>query len=206
MVTRRLFLGALALTPLAVSRAFAQSATGEALDDFARYVDAAASILSELALGIRNADARDIRGPDAQRALEELQAGLRNQAVSNARVFDELSEYRDYARQESAESPVLARMWSQALQQVSDTAAVVRRVSAIVDESTVLRRVLTDDQQLALRDTLAMREAILTRLAGLPAPASQYDLDRLDRFIARYNDLISALRQIRMALNRALRE
>lgn len=206
MVTRRLLLGALALTPFAVSNASAQSATGEALDDFARYVDAAASILSELALGIRNADARNIRGPDAQRALEELQAGLRNQAVSNARVIDELSDYRAYAQQASVEPSVRARMWAEALQQVSDTAAVVRRVTAIVDESAVLSRVLTDDRQLALRDTLAMREAILRRLTALPPPASQYDLDRLDRFIARYNDLISALRQIRVALNRALRE
>ncbi len=206
MVTRRLLLGALVLTPFAAPRAFAQSATGEALDDFARYVDEAASILSELALGIRNADASDIRGADARRALEEVQAGLRNQAVSNTRVVDELSDYRDYARQAAAEPPVLARMWSQALQQVSDTATVVRRVTAVVEESTALRRVLTDDQQLALRDTLAMREVILQRLSSLPPPASQYDLDRLDRFIARYNDLISALRQIRMALNRALRE
>ncbi len=205
MVTRRLLLGTFALAPFAGARAFAQSATSEALDDFARYIDAATSILGELALGLRNADARDIRGPDARRALEELQAGLQNQAVANGAVVDELRQYDEYARR-SPRAEGLSSAWSLALRQVSQTAEVVRRVTAIVDQSTVLRRVLTDDQQIELRDTLAMREAILSRLATLPPPASTDELDRLRHFIDRYGELIVTLRRIRTALNSAMRE
>jgi hypothetical protein len=205
MVTRRLLLGTLVLAPFAARSAFAQSATGQALDDFARYIDAATSILGELALGLRNADARDIRGPDARHALEELQTGLRNQAVANDAVIDELSQYYEYVRR-SPRSEGLSGAWSLALQQVSQTAEVVRRVTAIVDESTVLRRVLSDNQQIALRDTLAMREAILARLATLPPPTSADELERLSHFIDRYEGLIATLHRIRTALNGAMRE
>lgn len=206
MNTRRWLLGTLALAPFVGEPAVAQSATAEALDDFARYIDAAASIFSELALGLRNADARDIRGPDARRALDEVQSALRDQAVANGAVVNELSEYYNYARSTSAEPDVRGRLWSLALRQVSETSAVVRRVAGIVGESTVLRRVLSDDQQVALRDTLAMREQILGRLRELPAPATTDELNRLNRFIVRYGQLIEALRRIRVALNAALED
>jgi hypothetical protein len=189
--------------------AWAQSATAAALEDFSRYVEAAAAVFGELALGLRSADAGTLRGESARQALAEVQSGLRTQTVANGFVVTELQRYREYAtapRAGDAPRETLARLWSTALEQVSETAAVVRRVTVIVDESAALRSVLTDDQQVALRDTLAMREVILARLTALPPPTTADELSRLDTFIDSYGRLIEALRQIRVALNRALRE
>jgi hypothetical protein len=203
---------------------WAQSATAEALDDFSRYLNAAAAIFGELALGLRNADAQTIRGPSARLALGAVEGALGNQAVSNTAVVDALRQYRDLGQyrdlvgrmaaeptdaspeQVAARNERLALSWSSALAQVSESAEVAREVAAIVDASVPLRSVLTDEQQVALRDTLAMREVILARLAALPPPTSADELRRLDNFIGRYGDLIAELRQIRVALNRALRE
>jgi len=212
MVTRRLLLGALALTPFAGSNAFAQSATGEALDDFARYCGDTARLFGELAIGLRNADARSIRSPGATQALRAVREGLRNQAVANSGVVDELAQYHDFARQVLAELPAetsaaarvqrLASPWSGALAQVSQTAETVRRVTAIVDSSAELRGVLTTQQHMALMDTLAMRQALLERLSRSPPPTSAYELERLGRLIENYRRLIRTLDVIRHELMR----
>lgn len=215
MATRRLLLGALTFVAAAPG-AFAQSATERALDDFVRYLDASAALFGEFALGLRSADARTLSSPASRQALEEVSQALRQQAMANGAVVDFVSMYlrraQDAAQADAALTEegraqaevALISSWDAAVREVRRTSVIVQRVTAIVDSTPELDRVLSPERRLALSDTLAAREDLLGRLAEMPRPRTSAELDRLALFNQRYQRLIDALQSIRVELRRIL--
>ena len=201
MITRRLLLAAVSFSAVA-PQAFAQTATERALDDFGRYLDAATDLLAEFTLGIRQANAREIRrDAAARRALGDLSDALLAFHTSNRLLVDDID---DYAQRVSAGGNANA-LWDEVLVQVGATADVMRRVLTVVDETPRLEVVLNAESRAQIVEGVADKGSLLQRLRQISPPRTEPELTQLRLLNTRYRNVMEQLRRARVALDRVLR-
>ena len=200
MVTRRSLLAAMSFAA-ATPSAFAQTATERALDDFGRYLDAATDLLAEFTLGIRQANAREIRrDAAARRALGDLSDALLAFHTSNRLLVDDID---DYAARVRAGGDANA-LWDEVLVQVGETAQVMRRVLTVVDETPRLEVVLSAESRSQIVEGVADKESLLQRLRRISPPRTESELTQLRLLNTRYRNVMEQLRRARVALDRVL--
>jgi len=187
------------MLPLAAP-AFAQTATSRALEDFGRYLDAAADLFGEFIVGIRRADAATLRDPETRAGLENISNALAGLYHAQSTLVGDLEDYARAARGgEGAE-----RVWRSIMNQVRRTGRIVHEVINIVDNTPSLRVALTPEQRGILSDTLGARVEMLTRFESLPRPTTEAEIAQLEGMNARYRRLISTLREIRYVIDGVL--
>jgi hypothetical protein len=201
MVTRRLLLAAVSLATVAPN-AFAQSATERALDDFTRYLDAATDLLAEFTLGLRSANAREIRRDDgARQALGELSDALLAFHTANRLLVDDIDDYEQSVR--DGGNP--QELWSEVLTQAGQTATVMRRVLTVIDETPSLAVVLSAESRAQIVEGVADKGSLLERLRRISAPRTDAELTQLRQLNRRYRAVMEQLRRARVAIDRVLR-
>lgn len=180
--------------------AFAQTATSQALEDFGRYLDAAADLFGEFIVGIRRADAATLRDPVTRAGLENISNALAGLYHAQTTLVGDLEDYARAARAgEGAE-----RVWRSIMNQVRRTGRIVHEVINIVDNTPSLRVALTPEQRGILSDTLGARVEMLNRFENLPRPETEAEIAQLEGMNARYRRLISTLREIRYVIDGVL--
>ncbi|OQW56286.1 MAG: hypothetical protein A4S17_05325 [Proteobacteria bacterium HN_bin10] len=182
--------------------AAAQTPTGDALDDFGRYLDAAAGLLAEFTLGLRSANARELRrNAETRAALVSLSDALLAFHSSNALLVDDLD---DYVRRvsEGGDPPTL---WRDVLDQVGRTTGVMQQVLVVVDQTPQLDVALTPEARTQLEDAVAEKGSLLDRLGWMREPHTAEDLARVQAVSARYRGVMERLRETRIVINRILR-
>ncbi len=198
LVTRRLALAGLCAA-IAVP-ASAQTATSRALEDFGRYLDAAADLFGEFIVGIRRADAATLRDPVTRAGLENISNALAGLYHAQSTLVGDLEDYARAAREgEGAE-----RVWRGIMNQVRRTGRIVHEVINIVDNTPSLRVALTSEQRSILSDTLGARVEMLNRFESLPRPTTNAEIAQLEGMNARYRRLIGTLREIRYVIDGVL--
>jgi hypothetical protein len=197
-LARRALLTAM-IWPLAAP-AFAQTATSRALEDFGRYLDAAADLFGEFIVGIRRADAATLRDPVTRAGLENISNALAGLYHAQTTLVGDLEDYARAAREgEGAE-----RVWRSIMSQVRRTGRIVHEVINIVDNTPSLRVALTPEQRGILSDTLGARVEMLNRFENLPRPETEAEIAQLEGMNARYRRLIRTLREIRYVIDDVL--
>lgn len=198
MFARRALLAGM-IWPLAVP-AFAQTATSQALEDFGRYLDAAADLFGEFIVGIRRADAATLRDPETRAGLESISDALAGLYSAQSVLVGDLEDYARAARAgEGAD-----RVWRSILSQVRRTGRIVHDVINVVDNTPSLRVALTSEQRGILSDTLDARVEMLNRFENLPRPETEAEIAQLEGMNARYRRLIRTLREIRYVIDGVL--
>jgi hypothetical protein len=188
------------MTWLLAAPAFAQTATSRALEDFGRYLDAAADLFGEFIVGIRRADAATLRDPVTRAGLESISNALAGLYHAQSTLVGDLEDYARAARDgEGAE-----RVWRSIMNQVRRTGRIVHEVINIVDNTPSLRVALTPEQRGILSDTLGARVEMLNRFENLPRPETEAEIAQLEGMNARYRRLISTLREIRYVIDGVL--
>jgi hypothetical protein len=198
-ITRRAALFGVSLAAFA-GQASAQSATSRALEDFGRYLDAAADLFGEFALGIRSADAATLRQPQTRASLERIANALLDLYGAQSVLIGDLEDYARAARRREGAQEV----WNGILYQVRRTGRIVQQVIGVVESTPALNVALTPEQNMILRETLAARGAILSRFENLPRPRTRAEIAQLEGMNARYRRLIQTLREIRLVLDQVL--
>lgn len=179
---------------------FAQTATSRALEDFGRYLDAAADLFGEFIVGIRRADAATLRDPATRAGLENISDALAGLYYAQSTLVGDLEDYARAARAgEGAD-----RVWRSIMSQVRRTGRIVHQVIDIVDGTPSLRVALTAEQRGILSDTLGARVVMLNRFENLPRPETEAEIAQLEGMNARYRRLISTLREIRYVIDGVL--
>lgn len=201
LVSRRVTLVGVISSALATPAA-AQTATGDALDDFGRYLDAAAGLLAEFTLGLRNANARDLRrNAETRAALTSLSDALLAFHSSNTLLVNDLD---DYVRAVNGGGNPTT-LWREVLGQVEQTTAVMQQVLEVVDGATQLDVALSPEARTQLEDAVAEKGSLLDRLHWMRAPQEAEALARVEAVAVRYRRVMERLRQTRTAINRILR-
>lgn len=199
MSTRRaLLVGACAV--VLTGAAAAQSATSRALEDFGRYLDAAADLFGEFIIGVRRADAATLRQPQTRASLERIADALLDLYGAQSVLIGDLEDYAAAARRREGAQQV----WNNILYQVRRTGRIVQDVIAVVDSTPALNVALTPEQSGILRETLAARGEMLSRFEDLPRPRTRAEIAQLEGMNARYRRLIQTLREIRFVLDGVL--
>lgn len=198
-MTRRAALVGVCLAAL-TGAASAQSATSRALEDFGRYLDAAADLFGEFVLGIRSADAATLRQPQTRASLERIADALLDLHGAQSVLIGDLEDYARAARRREGAQEV----WNGILYQVRRTGGIVQQVIGVVESTSALNVALTPEQNMILRETLAARGAILSRFENLPRPRTRAEIAQLEGMNARYRRLIQTLREIRLVLDQVL--
>lgn len=184
----------------AASNALAQTATSRALEDFGRYLDAAADLFGEFIVGIRRADAATLRDPETRAGLENISDALAGLYHAQSTLVGDLEDYARAARAgEGAD-----RVWRSIMNQVRRTGRIVHEVINIVDNTPSLRIALTPEQRGILSDTLGARVELLNRFENLPRPETEAEIAQLEGMNARYRRLIRTLREIRYVIDGVL--
>lgn len=201
MITRRLLLAAVSFSAVG-PQVFAQTATERALDDFGRYLDAATDLLAEFTLGIRQANAREIRrDAAARRALGDLSDALLSFHTSNRLLVDDIDDYAARVRAGGDANT----LWNEVLAQVGETAQVMRNVLTVVDETPRLEVALSAESRAQIVEGVADKESLLERLRRTPPPRTESELTQLRLLNTRYRNVMEQLRRARVALDRVLR-
>jgi uncharacterized membrane protein YccC len=198
-INRRIVMLALSAACIAPA-ASAQTATEQALQDFGRYLDAAASLFGQFALGIREARASGRLNAAVREDLRDVNAMFRMLYARQSVLVGDLEDYARAAR----EGENVAPLWAGIKVQVRDTAGFVSRVTEIVENSDAIVLALDAETTDVLQETLYARRSLLARFYSLPPPRSPAELTQLEGLNARYRTLIQTLREVRIEIEEIL--
>jgi hypothetical protein len=188
------------LASFAAQASLAQTATSRALEDFGRYLEAAADLFGEFIIGVRQADAATLREPETRAGLERISDALADLYGAQSVLIGDLEDYARAARaREGAQN-----VWDSILYQVRRTGMIVQNVIAVIDGTPALNVALSAEQRGILSDTLDQRRVMLSRFENLPRPRTRAEIAQLEGMNARYRRLIQTLREIRYVIDGVL--
>jgi hypothetical protein len=200
-----------AITAMVLSTTgFTQSISDLLFDDVSQYLGAATRLIAAAIGGVDRLEASQL--PPGKRLLlrnelRDISYQLSSITARQHTLIEEI-ERRSFRRKNFILNDILQAQTSgyggfwgpPEVKDISDSVSVALKS---IENSEALKMVFDAKDRLALRETLLGRQTLLDKLATLPMPNTNEDLEKLNQIALYYRKLVARLEELNVALTKA---